>query len=244
MRGTNTGSLRRPPTHRRQIALPGIDVIRVSERQDRQPAGLLRSSDDAGATRAPGGRTASSNRAGHVRCQHPGQVGELRHARRLSLTMVDAQSDEEVQEIRLHSRRIMLQMPSMPGFLVPRRGGGTRLYTVSAWSEPEQAHRIMLEDPHKKHRQRSSRGTWAPHSTAASGSLTRSVPVGCGVPPAIAWWRPRRFPHLRMWCSATGAPAILVIRPQPRATASTSFDYRTRDCHATKPPGSQNYSDS
>jgi steroid delta-isomerase-like uncharacterized protein len=151
MRGTNSGSLRGLPPTGRQIALPGIDVIRVSEGKI---ACLLGYFD----------RQTMLEQLGLQVVVQPHQIGpvtfgvstRLRSGNPItpgafSLTMVDARSDAEVQEIRLYSRRIMQQMPSMPGFLTFLGAVvGRRLYTVSAWSEPEQAHRIMLEGAHKE----------------------------------------------------------------------------------------------
>jgi steroid delta-isomerase-like uncharacterized protein len=150
MRGTNTGSLRGLPPTSARIALPGIDVIRVS-------------SDRIASLRGYFDRQTMLEQLGLQVVVQPHQVGPITFGTStrvrsgnttipgaFSLTMVDARSDAEVQEIRLYSRRIMLEMPSMPGFLtVLGAVVARRLYTVSAWSSPEQAHEVMLSGPHK-----------------------------------------------------------------------------------------------
>ncbi len=151
MSGTNTGSLRGLPPTGARVAVPGIDVIQVKGER----IATLRGYFD---------RQTMLEQLGLQVVVQPHQIGPVTFGvstrvrsensatpGAFSLTMVDARSDAEVQEIRLYSRRIMLQMPSMPGFLTFLGAVvGRRLYTVSAWSEPEQAHRIMLEGGHKE----------------------------------------------------------------------------------------------
>jgi len=151
MKGTNSGSLRGLPPTGRVMALPGIDIIRVSGDRiaslqgyfDRQT--LLEQLGLQVVVQPHQTGPVTFGVSTRVRSGNPATPGAF------SLTMVDARSDAEVQELRLHSRRVMLQMPSMPGFLTFLGVVvGRRLYTVSAWSEPEQAHRIMLESAHKE----------------------------------------------------------------------------------------------
>ena len=151
MRGTNTGSLRGLPPTGAQIAQPGIDVIRVQ-------------GDKVLSVRGYFDRQTMLEQLGLQVVVQPHQIGpvtfgsssRVRSGSRatpgaFSLTMVDARSDEEVQEIRAYSRRIMLGMPSMPGFLSFLGAVvGRRLYTVSAWTRPEEVHRVMHDEAHKE----------------------------------------------------------------------------------------------
>ena len=151
MRGTNTGAFSGLPPTGARIAQPGIDVIRVSgdkvasvlgyfDRQtmlDQLGLQVIVQPHQAGpitfgvSTRVRSGSTAT-----------PGAF---------TLTMVDARSDEEVQQIRLYSRRILLGMPAMPGFLsflgviVARR-----MYTITAWTGPEEARAVLRDQSHRE----------------------------------------------------------------------------------------------
>ena len=65
--------------------------------------------------------------------------------------MIEARSDEEVQQIRDASRRIMLQLPGMPGFLsFQGTVVGRRLSTVTLWETRESARQVMREANHKQ----------------------------------------------------------------------------------------------
>lgn len=151
MRGTNTGSLSGLPPTGAGIAQPGIDVIRVS-------------GDRVLSVRGYFDRQTMLEQLGLQVVVQPHQVGPITFGTStrvrsgsnatpgaFSLTMIDASSDEEVQEIRIYSRRIMLGMPSMPGFLSFLGAVvGRRLYTVSAWTGPEEAHCVMRDQAHKE----------------------------------------------------------------------------------------------
>lgn len=151
MRGTNTGSLSGLPPTGAQIAQPGIDVIRVS-------------GDKVLSVRGYFDRHTMLDQLGLQVVVQPHQVGPVTFgtSTRLrsgsnatpgafSLTMVDARSDEEVQEIRMYARRIILGMPAMPGFLSFLSAVvGRRLYTVSAWTGPEDARCVMRDQAHKE----------------------------------------------------------------------------------------------
>jgi steroid delta-isomerase-like uncharacterized protein len=151
MRGTNTGALRSSPPTGARIAMPGIDVIRVS-------------GDKIVSLRGYFDRQTMLEQLGLQVVVQPHQVGPISFGvstrirsgstitpGAFSLTMVDARSDEEVQQVRSYSRRIMLDMQSMPGFLsflgvvVARR-----MYTISAWTGPEEARAVMRDPAHKE----------------------------------------------------------------------------------------------
>lgn len=173
MRGTNTGSLRGLPPTGARIAQQGIDVIRVQH-------------DKVVSVRGYFDRQTMLEQLGLQIVVQPQQIGPITFGvssrvrsgstatpGAFSLTMVDARSDEEVQEIRTHSRRIMLGMPSLPGFLSFLGAVvGRRLYTVSAWTGPEEVHRVMRDEAHKESTSEFFRGKlgaafhssiWTPH---------------------------------------------------------------------------------
>ena len=151
MRGTNTGSLSGLPPTGAKMAQEGIDVIRLI-------------GDKVLSVRGYFDRQTMLGQLGLQIVVQPHQAGPITFGTStrvrsgsnatpgaFSLTMVDARSDEEVQEIRMYSRRIMLGMPSMPGFLSFLGAVvGHRLYTVSAWTRPEDARHIMRHEAHKE----------------------------------------------------------------------------------------------
>jgi steroid delta-isomerase-like uncharacterized protein len=151
MRGTNSGSLGGLPPTGARMTQPGIDVIRVS-------------GDKVLSVRGYFDRQTMLEQLGLQVVVQPHQVGPITFGTStrvrsgsnvtpgaFSLTMVDAISDEEVQQIRMYSRRILLGMPSMPGFLSFLGAVvGRRLYTVTAWTAPEDARSVMQQDAHKE----------------------------------------------------------------------------------------------
>ena len=151
MRGTNTASLSGLPPTGARMAQPGIDVIRVS-------------GDKVLSVRGYFDRQTMLEQLGLQVVVQPHQVGPITFGTStrvrsgstatpgaFSLTMVDARSNEEVQEIRMYSRRIMLGMPAMPGFLSFLGAVvGHRLYTVSAWTGPEEARCINRDQAHRE----------------------------------------------------------------------------------------------
>jgi heme-degrading monooxygenase HmoA len=69
----------------------------------------------------------------------------------VALTMIEARSDDEVGQIREVSRRIMLQLPAMPGF-ISFQGTvvGRRLSTVTLWESAEAARQVVREANHRE----------------------------------------------------------------------------------------------
>jgi steroid delta-isomerase-like uncharacterized protein len=211
MRGTNTGSLRGLPPTGARIAQPGIDVIQVS-------------GDKVTSVRGYFDRQTMLEQLGLQIVVQPHQVGPIDFGvstrvrsgdnatpKAFSLTMVDARSDEEVQEIRTYSRRIMLGMPALPGFLsFLGVVVGRRLYTVSAWTGPEEAHSVMRDEAHRQASSEFHRGKlgtafhssiWIPHHMSArwvrcpscgrmSGAQDDRSKCACGaaLPELPAFW--------------------------------------------------------
>jgi len=187
MRGTNRGSLHGLPPTGATFALPGIDLIQVS---------------DSGVVRVEGffDRVTLMEQLGAQVIVQPQEVGPMRfgtcvqvrsNAERdpgaVALTIIQAGSDEEVQRIRETSRRIMLEVAAMPGFLSLQAAVvGRRLTTVTLWETPEAARQIMREPIHK----------------AASAGM-----FGGGVGTAFhsSTWLPQRLGELWVRCLDCGA---------------------------------------
>jgi steroid delta-isomerase-like uncharacterized protein len=151
MRGTNRGSLRGLPPTGSTIALPGVDLITVRDGTVERVRGFF-------------DRTTLMEQLGVMSVVQPHAVGAIRFGvctqvrsanqappTALSLTMIDARSDEEVQRIREASRQIMLQLPSMPGFLTFQGAVvGRRLTTVTLWETDRAARQVMQEANHRR----------------------------------------------------------------------------------------------
>ena len=151
MRGTNRGALRGLPATGCRIALPGVDLITVGERGIERVQGFF-------------DRQTMMDQLGlHVVTQ-PHAVGPVRFGvctqvrsksqappGAVALTMIDARSDDEVQHIRDASRRIMMGLVGMPGFLSFQGAVvGRRLTTVTLWESREAMRQVMREENHKQ----------------------------------------------------------------------------------------------
>jgi heme-degrading monooxygenase HmoA len=151
MRGTNRGSLRGLPPTGATVTLPGVDLIRAR---------------DGGVERVQGyfDRTTLMEQLGVQVHVQPYAVGPVRFGvctsvksanpappGAVSLTMIEARNDAEVQQIRDVSRRIMLQLCGMPGFLSFQGAViGRRLTTVTLWESREAQREVMREANHKQ----------------------------------------------------------------------------------------------
>jgi steroid delta-isomerase-like uncharacterized protein len=151
MRGTNRGSLRGLPPTGATVALPGADFI---------------TAHDDGVERVQGyfDRQTLMEQLGvqvHVQPRVAGPVhfgtctsvksGSPAVPAAVSLTMIEARSDDEVQQMRDISRRIMLQLSGMPGFLSFQGAViGRRLTTVTLWESREAQRQVMQEANHKQ----------------------------------------------------------------------------------------------
>jgi steroid delta-isomerase-like uncharacterized protein len=151
MRGTNRGSLRGLPPTGATVALPGVDLITAR---------------DGGVERVQGyfDRTTLMEQLGVQVHVQPYAVGPVRFGvctsvesanpappGAVSLTMIEARNDAAVQQIRDVSRRIMLQLCGMPGFLSFQGAViGRRLTTVTLWESREAQREVMREANHKQ----------------------------------------------------------------------------------------------
>jgi steroid delta-isomerase-like uncharacterized protein len=151
MRGTNRGSLRGLPPTGATIALPGADFITACDDGVERVEGYF---DSATLMRQMGVQVnIQPVAAGPVRF---GVCTSVRSDSRaapgaVSLTMIEARTDDEVQQIRDTSRRIMLQLRGMPGFLSFQGAViGRRLTTVTLWESREAQRQVMREANHKQ----------------------------------------------------------------------------------------------
>lgn len=154
MRGTNRGSLRGLPPTGATIALPGADFITACDDGVQRVQGYF---DRMGLMQQLGAQVAVQPTAvgpvrfgvcTSVRSDNPATPGAA------TLTMIEARTDDEVLQIRETSRRIMLQLRGMPGFLSFQGAViGRRLTTVTLW-ESREAQRQMMHEANHKHASR------------------------------------------------------------------------------------------
>jgi steroid delta-isomerase-like uncharacterized protein len=174
MRGTNRGSLRGLPPTGATIAVPGVDLIKAGEGGVARVQGYFDRQtlmQQLGVQVAIQPHAAGPVRFGvctSVKSDNPAPPAAV------TLTMIEARSDEEVQQIRDVSRRIMLQLPGMPGFLSFQGAViGRRLTTVTLWESPEAQRQVMREANHKQASQDMFCGALGAAFHASSWTLER-----------------------------------------------------------------------
>ncbi len=187
MRGTNLGPFRGLPPTGATFALPGVDLIQVS---------------DTGVVRVEGffDRATMMEQLGVQVIVQPREAGPMRFGTSVQvrssaerdpgavvLTIIQAGSDEEIQRIRETSRRIMAEVAAMPGFLSLQAAVvGRRLTTVTLWETPEAARQIMREPIHK-------------------GASAEMFGGGLGTAFHSSTWVPQRLGELWVRCLDCGA---------------------------------------
>jgi steroid delta-isomerase-like uncharacterized protein len=152
MRGTNDGPFSGLPPTGREIALPGADFITFAD--DESGIATVTGYFDGGAVPRDLGLDVIvqpstigpwtfgvASRATTGRDAAPGAI---------SLTFLEARSEEEVAEVRTRSRDIVHDMLQVPGFLsFVGVTVGRRMYTLSAWETPEAARAIRADPGHR-----------------------------------------------------------------------------------------------
>jgi steroid delta-isomerase-like uncharacterized protein len=138
MRGTNTGSLQGLPPTGRSVEVSGADFIQIEGEKVRSVQGYFDS-------------RAVPDQLGLQVVVQPKAVGPLAFGTSISaqtgkrvkpgafsITMLEARSDEEVQQISETSREIVKEMFGMQGFIGwTGIAVGRRMMTVTAWESPE-----------------------------------------------------------------------------------------------------------
>ena len=156
-----------------------------------------------------------------VRSGNPAPPGAV------SLTMIEARSDDEVQQIRDVSRRIMLQLCGMPGFLSFQGAViGRRLTTVTLWESREAQRQVMREANHKQASQDMFGGAVGAAFNASAWTLER---MG-GAVDSVSGVRRVRDGRTRGGVSAAG-------RRQRRGRRSGSQGQGRRGRSRANPPG-------
>ncbi|HTI32352.1 MAG TPA: ester cyclase [Miltoncostaea sp.] len=171
MTGTNDGPYRGLPPSGRPITLPGADLLRVEPGGVRSVQGFF----DGGTL---------VRQLGLQVIVQPERVGPFRFGNSVwasrgsaepgavSLTVLEALSDEVQEEVRERTRVVVSALMEQPGFIsVLAASVGRRMYTVAAWERPEDVERLR-ESPHADAVRwffgsgvalGAQTGVWAPH---------------------------------------------------------------------------------
>jgi steroid delta-isomerase-like uncharacterized protein len=150
MRGTNTGPLQGLPPTGRPVALPGADFIRL----DGEAIGAVEGYFDQRAIPA---------QLGLMTVIQPRQAGPFQFGTALAvpsgkqtrpgavtITSIEVRSEEEAERVRTYSRNLVLELRGLPGFLGwTGVAVGNRMFTLTAWENAGDPHRIMASPIHR-----------------------------------------------------------------------------------------------
>jgi predicted ester cyclase len=148
MRGSNTGPLNGAPPTGRRVALPGVDLVELGDPGLRSVRGFF---DQQTLVEQLGLQAlVLPHRVGPVSFGYAvrweSDSAELPGA--MSLTMLEVRTEEEAAWVRETTGRMLPEIMRLRGFLGTTTAAvGRRLYTMTAWREPEDAHQLRT-GPH------------------------------------------------------------------------------------------------
>jgi steroid delta-isomerase-like uncharacterized protein len=209
MTGTNRGPYMGLPPTGRSVDLPGADLIEVAGDRVRAVRGFF---DSAVVPRQLGLQVVVKPTAiGPLRFGDAVYVSKApTEPGAMSLTVLEARSEEECEEIRSRSRDIVGELLETSGF-ISWLGVvvGERMYTITAWESPDDP-AVLRESPTHSEAMRAffgpelarggQTGVWTPHRLngmwvrcAACGEMAQGTPEGscrCGaeLPPTPDYW--------------------------------------------------------
>jgi len=149
MRGTNTGSLQGLPPTGRSVGVPGADFIQIEADKIRSVQGYF---DSRAVPEQLGLQVVvQPNAIGPFGFGTSAlvQTGKNIKPGAFSVTMLQARSDEETQQISQLSREIAKEMLEMQGFISwMGTKVGHRMMTVTAWETPEDPKQMYNRGTH------------------------------------------------------------------------------------------------
>ena len=150
MQGTNSGPMAGNPPTGGTIALPGADFFEVAgdkirsvqgyfdQRMFVEQLGLQAIVQPYSMGPVSFGTSVSL------------QLGKLTKPGAFSLTSIEVRSDEEAQEVGERSQQIVGEVAQMPGFIsFTGLTIGRRLFTITAWEDPESPRQLLRGGAHK-----------------------------------------------------------------------------------------------
>jgi len=117
------------------------------------------------------------------------QSGKRTKPGAVSLTWIDVRSDEEEREVKERGLQVVTEMAQMPGFIgwvgpvVDRR-----MFTVTAWEDPENAAPLLRGGPHQE-------------------AMNRVFQTGLGEAVFTSVWVPHHANAMWVRCTACGRMA-------------------------------------
>ncbi len=185
MVGTNTEPFRGLPPTGRAVSVPGADFISVEGEGVKRVEGYF----DAGTM---------VRQLGLDVIVQPSSIGPFSFGTStyvsskdaepgaISMTVLEARSDEEREQVRMLTRQIVTELLGMPGF-IGWVGAviGRRMFTFTAWETPEATAQLLEGGTHKEAMTKffgpelaagGQTGVWAPHHL--NGVWVRCA--GCG----------------------------------------------------------------
>lgn len=211
MRGTHTGPLAGSPPTGKTVALPGADFLVIEGEQVRSVRGYFDQKEfleQLGLKvqiQPPAMGPLSFGDVTHL------QTGKTAVPGAFSLTVLTVKSESEAEEVRARSQQIMMEMLEMPGLLsIMGITVGPRMYTISAWTDPESPRQLLREGSHRDAMHRffgpdfslgGNTGVWIPHHLnklwvrcAGCGKMihleadTEVCPCGANLPEPVPYW--------------------------------------------------------
>lgn len=190
MRGTSSGALQGNPPTGRTIALPGADFIVAEGDKIRSVQGYFDQKtfvEQLGLQAIVVPFSLGPFTFGYtVRMQS----GKRTKPGAVSLTWIDVRSDDEEREVKERGLQVVTdQMAQMPGFIgwvgpvVDRR-----MFTVTAWENPESAAQMLRSGPHKE-------------------AISRVFQTGLGEAVFTSVWVPHHSNAMWVRCTACGRMA-------------------------------------
>jgi steroid delta-isomerase-like uncharacterized protein len=149
MRGTNTGPLRGLPPSGRSVALPGVDLITIADGKIGSVEGYFdrqTMAEQLGLQVLVQPHAAGPFQFGYaVRAT----TGSTKVPAAVSLTWIDARSEEEADQVRAISRPLAAELAKAPGFISWLGVGiASRLFTITAWESEDAIKQAMRNNLH------------------------------------------------------------------------------------------------
>jgi steroid delta-isomerase-like uncharacterized protein len=200
MTGTNSGSFQGLPPSGREVRLPGADVITVAGDRVASVVGYF---DTAVVPRQLGLQVlVQPERAGSFASgtgayvsKDGGEPGAM------SLTVLEARSAEEIEEVRTRSRSVVTDLLGAPGFMSWLGVvADNRMFTITAWASADDVARLSESPAHAE----AMRAFFAP------------APDGLAAGGQTGVWGPHRLNGLWARCAACGR----MVRPEPDGTCA------------------------
>ena len=208
MTGTDDGPFNGLPPTGRGVRLPGADLVRVTGDRVAEVRGFF---DSAAIPRQLGLQVVVQPEAvGPFRfglCAYAARAGDAPGA--VSLTVLEARTDREMEEVRDLSAATVGALMEEPGFISWLGAtAGRRMYTITAWREPDDALAVRRVAPHVEAMGRffggglaagGQTGVWSPHRLnglwvrcADCGEMAAAADGRCAaghtLPEAPAYW--------------------------------------------------------